>query len=175
MKAKRLSFLISFTFVLVLAGFSSHSDAGVSVGIGINIPAYTFAAPPPMVVIPGTYAYFAPEANVDIVFYHGFWYRPYEGYWYRARGYNGPWAYISPERVPRVLLDLPPDYRHVYRDHPRIGYRDFNRHWRGWEKNRYWERDEMWRKGRGEMHEEGTGQREREGNMRGRGEKGYRY
>ncbi len=163
MKTKRLGLLVACTVFLALAGFSSQSDARVSIGIGINIPAYTFVAPPPMAVIPGTYVYFAPEADLDIVFYHGFWYRPYEGRWFRARGYNGPWAYIAPARVPHALIVLPPDYRHVYRDYPRIGYRDFNRHWRGWERNRHWAKDERWRAGRGrERHEEGREHRERE-------------
>jgi hypothetical protein len=163
MKAKKLGFLVAGALFLVLTGFSSQGNAGVSVGVGINIPVFTFAAPPPMVVIPGTYAYFAPEADVDIVFYQGFWYRPYEGRWFRGRGYNGPWGVIGPAGVPRVLIDLPPDFRHAYRDHPRIGYRDFHRNWRGWERNRHWERDERWRAGRGhERHEEGRERRHEE-------------
>lgn len=166
MKTKKLGFLVVSALFLVLTGFSSQSNAGVSVGIGINIPVFTFAAPPPLVVIPGTYAYFAPEANVDIVFFHGFWYRPYEGRWFRATGYNGPWGLIAPARVPDVLLELPPDFRHIYSGYPRIAYRDFNRNWRSWERNKYWEKDERWRAGRGrerreerreERHEEHMG------------------
>ncbi len=173
MKAMRLSLLVACTAFLVLAAFSSRSDARVSVGIGINIPAYTFAAPPPVVVIPGTYVYFVPEANIEILFYHGFWYRPYEGHWYRARGYNGPRAYISPARVPREVIELPPNYRQAYRDHPRIGYQDFNRHWRGWERNRYWEKDERWREGRGhERHKERMGHGGGERHMREHDERG---
>ena len=164
-----LTFALSLLFV---TAFSAGSDAEVSVGIGINIPAYRFAAPPPVVVIPGTYAYFAPDADVDIVFYGGFWYRPYEGRWYRARGYNGPWAYLAPARVPRVLLELPPDYRHAYAGHERIRYKDFRKNWRRWEKEGYWERNERWREGRhGERHEgrgEGRGERHEEHRERGR-------
>lgn len=155
MKTKKLGFLLAGALFLVLTGFSSQSNAGVSVGIGINIPAFTFAAPPAVVVIPGTYAYYAPEADVDIVFSHGFWYRPYEGHWFRARSYNGPWRLIAPARVPRVLIDLPPDFRRIYREYPRIAYRDFKRNWRRWEKNRYWERNERWRAGRGQERREG--------------------
>ncbi len=176
MKTKRSALLIAFALFLAMAGFSSQSYAGVSVGIGINLPVYTFAAPPPTVVIPGTYVYVAPEADVDILFYHGFWYRPYEGRWFRARGYDGPWTYMEPGRVPHALVELPPDYRHAYRDHPRIGYRDLNRNWRGWEKNRYWEKDERWRAGRGrERHEEGREHREREHGDREHREGGGRY
>lgn len=154
MKTKKIGFLVASAMFLVLTGFSSQSNAGVSVGIDINIPAYRFAAPPPLVVIPGSYVYFAPEADVDIVFYHGFWYRPYKGRWFRARAYNGPWGLIAPVKVPRVLIELPPDFRHIYMEHPRIAHRDFNRNWRGWERNKYWERDERWREGRGRERRE---------------------
>lgn len=143
-----MGFLVVAVALLILMGFSAQSDARVDVNIGINIPAYRFDAPPPVVVIPGTYAYFAPEVDIDIVFYQGYWYRPYEGRWYRARGYNGPWVYLAPARVPRVLIDLPPDYRHVYRGHRHIEHREFNKNWRRWERERHWERDERWREGR---------------------------
>ena len=152
MKTKKLGFLVAVALLLVFAGFPSQGNAGVNVSVGINLPAFRFPVPPPMVVIPGTYAYFAPEADVDIVFYEGFWYRPYEGRWFRSRGYNGPWGYIATPRVPHVLMELPHDYRHAYREHPRIDHRDFNRHWRSWERNKYWEKDERWRAGKAKEH-----------------------
>jgi len=155
MKTRRSVFVAVGGALLFVMALAATSDARVDVSVGISLPAYTFSAPPPLVVIPGTYAYFAPDAAVDIVFYHGYWYRPYQGYWYRARGYNGPWASIAPARVPRVIVELPPDYRHVYREHRRIDYGDFHRNWKRWERNKYWERDERWREGRhGEHHEE---------------------
>ncbi len=143
--------------VLFLAVSSAQSYAGVNIGIGINIPAFRFAAPPEMVVIPGTYVYYAPGADVDILFYQGFWYRPYEGRWYRARAYNGPWAFVESGRVPGALIGLPHDYRHGYAEQRRIPYRDFNRNWKRWEKDRYWEKDERWREGR--RHERREGER----------------
>ena len=114
-KSRFLPVLICVCF-LVLAGFSSQADARVNVGININIPGFTFAAPPVMAVIPGTYVYFAPDAGIDIFFYRGHWYRPYKGYWYRSSGYDGPWGYIATGRVPGALIELPPDYRHIYRE-----------------------------------------------------------
>jgi hypothetical protein len=154
MKRRWLLLLLVMALVAGMTGFASQSDARVSVGVGINLPAYRFGAAPSLVVIPGTYAYFAPEADVDIVFYSGYWYRPYEGRWYRGRGYNGPWGVVAPARIPRALIELPHDYRRVYREHPRIAYPDFNRQWRNWERNRHWEKDERWREGRRERHEE---------------------
>ena len=111
MKTRRVRFLILGAVLLALVGSSVKSDARVEVGVGINIPVYTFAAPPPLVVIPGTYAYYVPDINMDVLFYHGYWYRPFEGRWFRARYYNGPWGFIAVGSVPRVLIGLPPGYR----------------------------------------------------------------
>jgi hypothetical protein len=161
-KNKFLLILICLGF-LVLTGFASQSDARVNVGININIPGFTFSAPPVMAVIPGTYVYFAPDAGIDILFYGGYWYRPYDGRWYRSRHYDGPWGYVTHERVPRAIIGLPPDYRHTYREYPRRSYREFHRNWHTWESNRYWEKDKAWREGRGhgrykERGREGYGQ-----------------
>jgi len=152
MKMEKVSFSIIGAMLLVLTGFSAQSHAFVNVRIGVNIPAYTFSAPPRMVVIPGTYAYSVPDVNADILFYQGYWFRPHERRWYRATSYNGPWVYISTERVPRVLVNLPPHYRRISAEYSRIPYREFRGNWRKWEKERYWERDERWRAGR---HSEG--------------------
>ncbi len=162
--------------LFIVTVLPSQSYAGVNVSVGINIPAFTFAAPPSLVVIPGTYAYFAPDAGVDIVFYGGYWYRPYEDHWYRARGYNGPWAYIAPSRVPGVLINLPPDYRHAYAGHPRMAYRDVNKNWRRWEKDRYWDRNERWREGAHHArHHEERRHEERREDRDHHDERGRRY
>jgi len=145
MKMKNVAFSIIGAMLLILTGFSVQGRAFVNVGIGINIPAYTFAAPPRMVVIPGTYAYVVPDINADILFYHGYWFRPYGGRWYRATSYNGPWVYISTTRVPTVLVNLPPHYRRISAEYRRIPYGEFHGNWRRWERERYWERDERWR------------------------------
>jgi hypothetical protein len=134
---------IAAAFLLLAPGLSVQSEAA-RVDINIALPPVVFSSPPPLVVIPGTYAYFAPGVDADVLFYQGYWYRPHEGRWFRARGYNGPWASVAIERVPPVLLELPPDYRHVWRERPHIPYGDFNRNWKRWEKDRYWEKDRQW-------------------------------
>lgn len=135
--------LISFIMVgsLLVAGLFRvpSSYAGVSIGIGINLPVYRFAAPPDMVLIPGTYAYTAPDAGVDIIFYQGYWYRPFEGRWYRARAYNGPWGYIQRHRVPGFFFGLPADYRYNRAGYERIPYGHLRKNWRAWERDRYWD------------------------------------
>jgi hypothetical protein len=136
-----IAIFVGIMFV-TLMGYPLKSNAEVSVKIGINVPLphVVIHAPPAVVVIPGTYAYFAPDAGVEIFFYHGYWYRPHRGHWYRARGYNGPWRNIKHAGVPRVLRKLPPDFRRTARRHERIRYADFNKNWRTWERNKHWDR-----------------------------------
>jgi len=155
MNGRKIGLAVIGAMLLVLAGFSARSEAGVNVSIGINIPAYRFAAPPAVVVLPGTYGYFVPDADIDIFFYHNYWYRPYEGRWYRSRGYNGPWGFIEPHRVPRFFMDLPPDYRHVRPGFERVPYGQFKKNWRKWERDKYWDRHEERHGGRHEGRDEG--------------------
>ncbi len=121
-----IAIFVGIMFV-TLMGYSPKSDAQLSIGIGINVPLphVVLYSPPPVVVIPGTYAYFAPDAGVEIFFYHGYWYRPHHEHWYRARGYNGPWRNIRHARVPHAFRNLPPDFRRTVRHHKRIRYADF--------------------------------------------------
>ncbi len=151
-----------------LLGETQESAAGVELNINIGpLPAFVVPSPPPMVVIPGTYVYVAPDIGVDILFYHGSWYRPHEGRWYGARSYNGPWVYLAPARVPRVLLELPPGYRRVPPGYRRITYGDMQKNWKRWERERYWHKDRGWREG-GRERPEGRG-----GEERGRGHEGH--
>lgn len=155
MKKRRLVCVLIMALMFGLTGFASQSEARANVSVNIDLPPYIFGAPPPLVVIPGTYAYFAPEADIDIIFYKGYWFRYHKLRWYRARNYNGPWTFIVPSRLPQGLIDLPTDYRLRYREHPRIAYPDFHRNWRHWEKTRHWEKEERWREDRRrEMREE---------------------
>jgi hypothetical protein len=142
--------------IVLVAGFlcagwallPSHCPAQVSVNIHIGPPpSYRIAAPPPVIVIPGTYVYVVPDIGTDIFFYDGFWYRLYDGHWFNGRSYNGPWAYMPDPRVPRALMELPPDYRRVPPGWRRIPYGQFKKNWAGWEQNRYWDKDQGWREG----------------------------
>jgi hypothetical protein len=131
--------------LLVLLGAVSLAQAQVRLGIGIGgPPAYVVPAPPRVVVIPGTYVYYSPGLDVDILFYQGYWYRPYGGRWYRARSYNGPWGFIEPRWVPRPLIGLPHDYRYIHPGRPYIPYDQLRRHWGRWERDRYWDRHDRW-------------------------------
>jgi len=147
MKVKNVVLVIA---VLLLVMGHQPAQAGVNVGVSVGLPVFALPAPPQLVVIPGTYAYYVADADVDIIFYQGRWYRPWGGRWYWARGYNGPWVIAGPRFVPALLFRLPRDFRRgsIYE---RIPYYDLNRNWRSWERERRWERrHDWWRKARDE-------------------------
>jgi len=147
-----LSLLFPGVLFLIIICCPNKGVAGVDVNIGVNFgppPPVVIAAPPPVVVIPGTYVYFAPDVQVDILFYHGDWYRPHGGRWYRGAGYDGPWVFVEPARVPGVLLRLPPNYRRVPPGHERIPYGQLKKNWHTWEKEKHWDKHEA-KKGNGD-------------------------
>ncbi|MFI5294301.1 MAG: hypothetical protein ACHQ0Y_04680 [Thermodesulfovibrionales bacterium] len=148
-------------FLLVLTGLTAKSSAGVNLNIGIDIPlpALAIPVPPSVVVIPGSYVYYAPDTNADLLFYHGYWYRPYEGGWYRAHSYNGRWTRLASSRVPRALIDLPPGYRGMSRGRGKIAYGQLTSNWGRWEKERYWDnhREEQEDRAMGHMAHMGRG------------------
>jgi hypothetical protein len=156
-KMRKSCLLAIGALLLILTGSATQSEARVSVNIGVNLPAYRFAAPPEVVVIPGTYVYMVPDIDVDVLFFQGYWWRPYEGHWYRSRNYKGSWRYVAPGRIPLGLRELPPDYRHrLSPGYERIPHRDVRRNWKKWERERYWDR-------RGGHDRGGHGDRDRGG------------
>jgi len=170
-------------FVFLIAGallmaatllHPADAGAGVNVSVGINIPppAYVLPAPPEVVLIPGTYAYYAPDAGVDILFYQGFWYRPYEGRWFRARSYNGPWGFVVSHRVPSVIMGLGPDYRnHVRPGQDHIPYGQLKKNWARWEKEKHWDKRDMHHAGR-DLHGEGHARHKEESRGHHEGHRG---
>ncbi|MDD5712826.1 MAG: hypothetical protein PHY31_08750 [Smithellaceae bacterium] len=165
---------------LVLA-WAAIAPAEVKVNIGIGIPApavevnvglprLVIAAPPAMVVIPGTYVYFAPDVDADILFFDGYWYRPYRGGWFRASSYNGPWGSIR--TVPPVVMRLPKDYRRIPPGHERIPYGQLHKNWRTWEREKHWDRHEAREMNRMERREERRDVREDRGNRDEKGDRG---
>ena len=148
MKEKSFMLLVMVTVLWGSTLLPHAGFAGVNVNIGVNIPlpAFVFRAPPPVVVVPGTYVYTVPDVDIDIVFYRGYWYRPYRDYWYRSIGYNGPWRHIERRLVPGVLFTLPPDYRHIPPGYKPIPYRHLRKNWRSWERERYWDRHDRFEK-----------------------------
>jgi len=126
--------------------------AGVDVGISISLPPLiVFAAPPELVVLPETNVYAVPDLDVDIFFYNGWWWRPWEGRWYRSRNHNSGWGYYRD--VPSFYRDIPSGWRNDYKErrwkghqwnYQRIPHQQVQRNWSNWGKSRHWEKQNTW-------------------------------
>jgi hypothetical protein len=127
--------------------------AQVNVSIGIALPPpVAFAAPPDVIVLPDTNdVYVVPGINIDLFFWDGWWWRPWEGRWYRSRYYDRGWGYYN--RVPSFYFDVDPGWRRYYRDRDWHGYRwnyepipygRLHKNWRTWRSDRHWERQRTW-------------------------------
>jgi hypothetical protein len=127
-----------FSVCLLGAGFAAQwASAGVNVNVNLGVPLapVVVAAPPALVLIPGTPVYFAPEVDVDIFFTDGYWWTSREGHWCRARGYEGPWVAVGPKHVPRSVILVPRNYRTAYGRERRIPYGQ-------WKKQKHWREEE---------------------------------
>ncbi len=142
-----------FTFMAA----APAADAGVDVDIhvGVPLPRLVIPAAPFLIVIPGTYVYYPPDVDADILFYHGYWYRSYRSRWFISAEYNGPWKAVK--KVPHAVRTVPAHYRGAPSQYERVPYGDVRRNWRAWEKDRHWDK-------RGEGQDEGRG--------KGRGNRG---
>ncbi len=154
---RRLVLAFSISAFLML-NVGNDAMAGVQVDVNIGLPSpFVFPAPPPVVVIPGTYVYLVPDIDVSILFYHGYWYRPHGGHWFRAHSYDGPWVFVGPKHVPRAFMRLPPHYRSVPPGYHRISHGELNANWGKWERKKHWNKDNAWRAGwRGHEGNEGA-------------------
>jgi len=72
-----------------------------------------FAAPPHLVVIPGSPVYYASGASVNFFFYSGRYYTFHDGAWFSAKKHSGPWAFTKPALVPAPVLGVPVAYYRV--------------------------------------------------------------
>jgi hypothetical protein len=138
--------LLALVFVLPMP-----TMARVDVNVGISLPPIVFAAPPALIVLPGTYIYVVPDYDEDIFFYGGWWWRPWRGHWYRSRHYNSGWGYY--QSVPSFYGWIPSSWRNDYRDHrwkghqwnyQPIPHQQVQKNWRGWKNNRHWEKQQTW-------------------------------
>jgi hypothetical protein len=143
-KALAGTILLALAFVVPVPAM-----AEVDVSIGISLPPpIVIQTPPEVIVLPDTgNVYIVPDVEVDLFFWNGWWWRPWEGYWYRSRYYNRAWVYYR--GVPGFYYDVDPGWRRYYRErnwhgHPwryeRIPHRHLQQNWKRWNANRYWER-----------------------------------
>jgi len=147
---KKLFFGTLLLVLAIVVSIPTMARARVNVSIALP-PHIVFAAPPELIVLPETYVYVVPDVNVDIFFYNGWWWRPWEGRWYRSHYYDSGWGYY--QGVPSFYAGIPSGWRNDYRDHrwrghqwnyQRIPHQQVQRNWRGWEKSRHWEKQQNW-------------------------------
>lgn len=132
-------FALVFIILLSLTGYPIKSEAGVD--IVLTLPAIRFYSPPELVVIPDTYVYIIPGIGMDLLFYEGYWWRPNKGHWYRSRTHDGKWRYVEQRRIPHGLRSLSHDNRHrVSPRYERVHYKEVQKNWKRWEKEKYWDR-----------------------------------
>jgi len=143
---------IAWSWVLLSHVPTMAADVNVNIGVNIPLPpAIVFSAPPQLVVIPETYVYADPDVDVDIFFYGGWWWRPWEGRWYRSRNYDSGWGHYK--HAPPFYSHVPSHWRDDYRghkwkghkwDHKRIPHDQVQRNWNKWEKDKHWEKQNTW-------------------------------
>jgi hypothetical protein len=149
-KMKKLLFGTMLLAMVIAVPVPMMAEVNISIGIPLP-PVVVFPGPPDVIVIPGTYVYAVPDIEVDIFFWDGWWWRPWEGRWYRSRYYDRDWVYYR--YVPYFYYDIDFGWRGYYRDrhwhghrwdYQRIPYHQFQQNWRSWDKNRYWESQRKW-------------------------------
>lgn len=142
---------------IVLLAFSVvvpvPAAAEVDIRIGISLPPlFSLSVPPNVIIIPDTDSvYVVPDIDMDVFFWSGWWWMPWEGRWYRSRFYDRGWAYYS--GIPRFYHDVNPDWRRYFRErswyghrwnYERIPHHQLQQNWRSWHNSRYWEKRGTW-------------------------------
>lgn len=127
---------------------SSMANGRMDVHVVVPMPPPVVAAGPlHVVVIPQTCIYAVPDADVEIFFFSGWWWRPWQGRWYRSHDYLSGWAYYG--NAPAFYRQVPPTWRRDYRqnrwkgqhwEHRRIPVHSVVRDWNRWEKDKYREK-----------------------------------
>jgi len=131
----------------------TRAEVSVNVNLGFPLPPpIVVPAPPDVIAMPDTNdVYVAPTVDVDLFFWNGWWWRPWEGRWYRSRYYDRGWVFFN--RVPHFYFDVDPGWRTYYRDHnwnghpwnyERIPHQRLQQNWQSWHTNHYWEKQGNW-------------------------------
>jgi hypothetical protein len=151
-KMKKAILGILFLELVMVSPVPTMAGINVDINVGIPLPpAIVFSSPPALIVLPETYVYVAPDVDVDIFFYDGWWWRPWDGRWYRSHDYSSGWTHY--DNVPSFYRGIPSGWRNDYRehrwkghqwDHQPIPHSQVQQNWRNWEKNKHWEKQKNW-------------------------------
>jgi hypothetical protein len=148
---KKVLFGAMLLALVIVVPIPTMAQVGISVNIGLP-PPIVFADPPAVIVLPDApNVYVVPGVEVDLFFWNGWWWRPWQGGWYRSRYYNRGWGYYS--NVPSFYYDVDPGWRGYYSNrnwygHPwhyeQIDHQRLQRNWQTWHNNRHWEKQQTW-------------------------------
>ena len=111
---KKLLFGTSLLVMLIFVPLASLAQVSVQVNIPLP-PPIVFAAPPDVVLLPGTNVYAVPDVEAEIFFRLGWWWRSWNNRWYRSRYYDHGWGYYR--GYPAWYRGIPHDWRDSYRNH----------------------------------------------------------
>jgi hypothetical protein len=132
---RTLGFIVGAALALIAAtAVPGHARVDVSINLG---------APPQLVPVPAQAGVaYAPNVDANYFTYGGRYYVFTNGAWYSSRSYNGPWAVVAPEYVPRPLLSVPVQYYHrppaQWRHWRRAEAPRWQKHWgRRWDERRF--------------------------------------
>src|SRR4030042_446627 len=149
-KMKKLLFGTMLLALVIVVPIPTMAQVDIRISFPLP-PPIVFVAPPELIVLPDTYVYVAPDIDVDLFFWNGWWWRLWEGRWYRSHYYNRGWGYYN--NVPSFYFDVDPGWRGYYRDHNWYGHRwnyeripnqRLQQNWRSWQNDRRWERRGTW-------------------------------
>ncbi|OGP66635.1 MAG: hypothetical protein A2031_09680 [Deltaproteobacteria bacterium RBG_19FT_COMBO_43_11] len=149
---KKLFFGTMLLALVIVVPISTMAMGRVDVGVSIPLPPpIIFPGPPQLVVIPETNVYAVPDVDVDVFFYGGWWWRPWEGRWYRSQRYDSGWSHY--QGTPSFHRSVPSGWRNDYKqrrwkgqqwDHQRVPHQQAQQNWSRWEKDRHWEKQNNW-------------------------------
>jgi len=94
----------------IVAPAVATAEVSVNINIGPPPPPLVVAAPPALVVVPGSPVYYAPHVHYNYFVYGGRYYTFHDGAWFHATRYNGPWVFVAPAYVPQPILAVPVTY-----------------------------------------------------------------
>ena len=148
---KRLRFTAIFLALAILFPISAMAQINININIPLP-PPIPFAAPPEVIVMPETNGvYVAPDIDIDLFFWNGFWWRPWEGRWYRSPYYDRDWVYY--DAVPIFYFNIDPHWRTYYHNHnwygynwnyERIPYERLQQNWKNWQARKSWGGQKAW-------------------------------
>ena len=104
-----------YIFFAVFFVFSVTAYAEININIGVSIPGVTVTeqSEPSVIILPDTPdVYAVPDADVDIYFWNGFWWKITNGKWYKSQKYNSNWVIIG--GAPSFYHSVNPHWRKNY-------------------------------------------------------------